>query len=384
MQTLGDLFTVSAGGDWDPKNCVKIRDSAHPYAVVANARTPGATHGYCKYYTVPGDTLSITGRGDVGHAVYRAKPFVPIVRVLALVPKRDLSSRFYAEYINARVNFSLESTGVPQLTAPQVRPYPLAFPPPGEQRAIARVLEAADEMIGALDRIIAKKQAIKQGMMQQLLTGKTRLPGYAEPWSAVTLGDVGTFKGGSGFPVRYQGSRSGDHPFYKVSDMNRAGNGLVMRTANNYVSEAQRKQMGAVLSPADAIVFAKVGAAIFQERKRILSRPSCVDNNMAALVLEPSKADVGFTHYVLSNLAMGSLVATTAMPSLNGGQLRSIRIGLPTMLEEQRAIAAALRDSDHEIDALGERLRKAHAIKEGMTQELLTSPTRLPVAEATS
>lgn len=172
---IGDLFSVAAGGDWDPENCVKVRDARHSYPVLANALTPGAIQGYCTYYTVPGETLTITGRGDVGHAVYRAEPFVPIVRLLALVPKCEVSSRFFAEYINGRVQFSLESTGVPQLTAPQVRPYLLAVPPIDEQRAIAKLLSDADDEVTVLQRRLDKARAVKTGMMQQLLTGRTRL-----------------------------------------------------------------------------------------------------------------------------------------------------------------------------------------------------------------
>jgi restriction endonuclease S subunit len=197
----------------------------------------------------------------------------------------------------------------------------------------------------------------------------------------VFAGDVGSFRGGSGFPVKHQGTKGGTYPFFKVSDMNNGGNELFMRTARHYIAESQRKQMGAVVMPKDAIVFAKVGAAIFLERKRILSQPSCIDNNMAAFVLDPAKADVRFVHYLLTNFAMASLAATTALPSLNGGQLRSIPLSLPTELDEQRGIAHVLGDADSELDALEVRLTKAKAIKQGMMQELLTGRTRLPVLE---
>ena len=89
-------------------------------------------------------------------------------------------------------------------------------------------------------------------------------------------------------------------------------------------------------------MFAKVGAAIFLERKRFLTQTSCIDNNMAAMTIDPAKGDVRFIHYSLTNFPMSSLVATTALPSVNGGQLRSIPLSLPTNLEEQRAIATLL------------------------------------------
>jgi restriction endonuclease S subunit len=195
---------------------------------------------------------------------------------------------------------------------------------------------------------------------------------------ATTAGAVGTFKGGSGFPLRFQGRKSGAYPFFKVSDMNRRGNEVFMTRARNYVSEEERKKMGAVRVPTGAIVFAKVGAAIFVERKRILAQDSCIDNNMAALEVNPSVADVRYVHYLLSNFKMSSLVATTALPSLNGGQLRSIPLLLPKSLTEQRAVVAALAEADDLITVLERLIAKKQAIKKGIMQQVLTGKIRLP------
>ncbi|MBN8868268.1 MAG: restriction endonuclease subunit S [Solirubrobacterales bacterium] len=251
-----------------------------------------------------------------------------------------------------------------------------------QQREIGSVSQNTDDLIATLDRLIAKKQAIKQGMMQQLLTGRTRLPGFSRDWVELRAGDLGTFKGGSGFAPRYQGAASGPIPFFKVSDMNNEGNELFMRRANNYITESQRKSMAAALMPAEAIVFAKVGAAVFLERKRILTIPSCIDNNMAAYVVDKERVDVRFMHYLLSDFPMSSLVATGALPSLNGGQLRSIPISLPFELDEQRAIAVVLADCDAEIRVHQARLAKARDTKTGMMQQLLTGRIRLPVEAA--
>lgn len=194
----------------------------------------------------------------------------------------------------------------------------------------------------------------------------------------LTAGELGTFRGGSGFPVRYQGKKSGDLPFFKVSDMNSDGNELFMTRANNYISEARRKALGAVRMPKRAIVFAKVGAAVFQERKRILAQDSCIDNNMAAFIVDEDKLDVRFAHYLLTAFKMSELVAVGALPSLNGGQLRSIPLLVPNDLAEQRRIAAALADADDLIAVLERLIAKKQAIKQGMMQQLLTGFTRLP------
>ncbi|WP_137809114.1 MULTISPECIES: restriction endonuclease subunit S [unclassified Gordonia (in: high G+C Gram-positive bacteria)] len=270
-------------------------------------------------------------------------------------------------------------TTMPSLNQEILRRVPIRLPALVEQRQIAETLQDADNLISSIERLIAKKQAIKQGMMQQLLTGRTRLSTYCRQWEDRAAGDIGEFKGGSGFPIRFQGETSGEYPFYKVSDMNSAHNGLFMTVASNYISEHQRKQISAVVMPANAIIFAKVGAAVFLERKRILTRPSCVDNNMAAFTVDETRADVRFIYYLLELFPMSSLVATGALPSLNGRQLRSIPLSLPSDLAEQRAISSVLTDVDAELEVLRARAAKARDIKTGMMQQLLTGRTRLPV-----
>lgn len=194
----------------------------------------------------------------------------------------------------------------------------------------------------------------------------------------LSAGDLGTFRGGNGFPVKYQGKKSGDLPFFKVSDMNSAGNELFMSRANNYISESRRKSLGAVRLPSGAIVFAKVGAAVFQERKRILAQDSCIDNNMSAFIVDENLIDVRFAHYLLTAFKMSDLVSVGALPSLNGGQLRSIPLLVPVELSEQRRIVEALKSADDLIGTLERLIAKKQAIKQGMMQQLLTGRTRLP------
>jgi type I restriction enzyme S subunit len=158
--------------------------------------------------------------------------------------------------------------------------------------------------------------------------------------------------------------------------MNNEGNENFMTTANHYVSEHTRKRLGATAFPADSIVFAKVGAAVFLERKKILGQASCIDNNMAAFVVDKSRSDVGFVHYLLLSKKLGDLVATTALPALNAKQLGEMPLAVPP-LAEQAAIAAVLSDMDAELSSLEARRNKTHGLKQAMMQELLTGKTRL-------
>lgn len=198
-----------------------------------------------------------------------------------------------------------------------------------------------------------------------------------EDWDCLRACEFGFFKGGSGFPLWAQGQRTGEYPFFKVSDMNNEGNETFMTAANHYVSEQTRKHLGAQVFPADSIVFAKVGAAVFLERKKILGQPSCIDNNMAAYVLDASRADVRFVHSMLLMKKLGALVATTALPALNGKQLGEMVLALPP-LPEQRAIAQALSDVDALLAALDKIIAKKRDLKQATMQQLLTGETRLP------
>ena len=158
--------------------------------------------------------------------------------------------------------------------------------------------------------------------------------------------------------------------------MNNPGNETFMVTANNYIDEEVRKQVGATVFPPGSIVFAKVGAAVFLERKRLLVKASCLDNNMAALILDGNQAGSRFILYLLLSTKLSDLVSTTALPSLSGSVLASIRLLLPPV-DEQVAIAALLIDMDVELTALEAKLTKARQIKQGMMQELLTGRIRL-------
>ena len=208
------------------------------------------------------------------------------------------------------------------------------------------------------------------------MTSEELTPEAAAEWRTVPAGDVGRFRGGSGFPLRFQGQASGEVPFFKVSDMNLPGNGKYMTRANHYISEAVRKQLGATLFPAGSIVFAKVGAAVFLERKRILAQPSCIDNNMAAFVLDPARADIEFIHQLLLTMRLGDLVSATALPALNGADLASMQVSLPP-IACQREIANVLEHADALLVKLDHLIAKKRDIKQSAMQKLLTGRLRL-------
>jgi len=120
-------------------------------------------------------SITVTARGTLGVANLRNRKFVAIGRVLVLQPEYPVDCFFISEFINNQIDFVVESTGVPQLTAPQISLYEISLPSHDEQQAIAQILSDMDTEIESLEQKRDKYKAIKQGMMQELLTGKRRL-----------------------------------------------------------------------------------------------------------------------------------------------------------------------------------------------------------------
>ncbi|QJD18054.1 restriction endonuclease subunit S [Paracoccus sanguinis] len=198
----------------------------------------------------------------------------------------------------------------------------------------------------------------------------------ATDWPETTLGDVCTFRGGSGFRESHQGQSSGDHPFIKVSDLTIDGNEKYITTAQNWVSAAALRELRATLQPAGAVVFAKVGAALKLNRRRILGLPTAIDNNMMAAIPDKQQLDGEFLYYFLLMQDLGRFSQESAVPSVNQGHLSSIEISLPP-LPEQRKIAEILRTWDEALEKLN-ALRAAKARRHrGLTMALAFGANQL-------
>ena len=263
----------------------------------------------------------------------------------------------------------------------------MAIPPKSEQRRIAGALSDVDELITALGKLIEKKRNIKTGAMQELLgmrneecgmrnVPRRRLAGFSGEWIEKRLGEIGDFIAGNGFPLSKQGDKSGDYPFFKVSDFNNIGNEDVLCVANNYISESTFNELHCSLIPSGSIVFAKIGAAIALERKRRVCYDSCIDNNMMAFCVNRQN-DERFITECLRRVVFADLAESTALPALNVSKLREYKIAIPKSITEQKAIAAVLSDIDAEFAALEADRAKYERIKSGMMQELLTGKTRI-------
>ena len=165
--SLADIFTISDGGDIDRQNSSPTHSPSYPYPVYANALTNKGLYGYANYFKVKGDSITVSGRGEVGHAIARHCKYVPIVRLLSLVPKYGDDVDFFAYMINATSIF-IESTGVPQLTSPQLGAIKVLRPPISEQKRLSSLLLKIDAKIENAERLTLYLDKIRASMLQQL------------------------------------------------------------------------------------------------------------------------------------------------------------------------------------------------------------------------
>ncbi len=255
------------------------------------------------------------------------------------------------------------------------------FPPTiDEQKRIAEALQNIDSLIEALDEQIAKKQAIKTGAMQQLLTAKTRLQGFTQPWVEVTFEDVVSrfatglnprqnFVLNSGGTLNYitiKDFKDGVLSFDSCDKIDQAAFDLIQRRADIRKGDLLFSSIGRV---GDAYV--------------ISEDPKNWNINESVFALRPNKARMTseFLYYIIK----GNEVYNKLQDAITGSTLRSIKMNhlkkiaftIPSDIAEQRAIAEVLYNMDAEIQTLQDERNKYALIKQGMMQELLTGKIRI-------
>ncbi|MBZ1523599.1 restriction endonuclease subunit S [Leuconostoc mesenteroides] len=187
-----------------------------------------------------------------------------------------------------------------------------------------------------------------------------RFRGYTDDWEERKLGEVGKTKSGIGFSDAQQGGKQGT-PFYKVSDMNNPGNEVVMMNANNYASDSQLKEnkWNPINPQNSGVVFAKVGAAIFLDRKRIVDTSFLIDNNMMSYLFD-SSWNRYFGKTLFEKLRLSRFAQVGALPSFNGSDVEDIKVMIPEE-SEQKMIGDMFEKLD---DIIALHQRKLDLLKE--------------------
>lgn len=163
-KSLGEVGKFYAGGDLSKLNFKKEKDDEFKYPIYANGAGEGL-YGYANTFQYPPNCVTVSGRGNLGYANVRKENFNAIVRLIVINPINDVNSKFLEESIN-NLNFAIESTGVPQLTVPQISTYNILLPSLQEQTAIANFLTSIDDKINHCGEQIAKMKVWKKGLLQ--------------------------------------------------------------------------------------------------------------------------------------------------------------------------------------------------------------------------
>ena len=229
----------------------------------------------------------------------------------------------------------------------------IELPPITEQRAIAEVLSDVDGLLNALEALIAKKRAIKQATMQQLLTGKTRLPEFNGAWETKRLGEIAKIHKGSLIteknvvPGTIPVIAGGQKPAYFHNVANRTGKTITVSASGAYA-----------------------GFVAFYNQPIFASDCSTISEN--------SSFSIDFIYYflVFNQSVIYNAQTGGAQPHIHPIDLMPLQVNLPP-LPEQHAVASVISDIDAEITALEQRRDKTRAIKQGMMQQLLTGRVRL-------
>ncbi len=345
----------------------------------------------------PGD-LIFSRNATVGEIAQVAEWHPPFAMGQDVCLLRKKHSGFSSEYLQAvirspmvlkqLVNFMVGST-FKRVNVEQIRNLIVPMPFPEEQTAVATVLSDIDSLIVSLDRLIAKKRDIKQATMQQLLTGKTRLPGFRnelkpiykqtevgmipEDWEVKKLGDVAKiYRGASPRPIEDPKwfNEYSNVGWVRISDVTKSVK-FLFNTSQNLSEQGVKqshfvKQENLIMS-----ICATVGKPI------ITKIDVCIHDGF--VIFTNPKVNIEYLYYYLVSIEnnWSKNGQTGSQMNLNTTIIGNENISCPTNLEEQRAIAAVLSDMDAEIAALEQKRDKTRVLKQGMMQELLTGKTRL-------
>ena len=280
-------------------------------------------------------------------------------------------------YAHGKVE-SLRTVGAqPAISMASLKIFRIPLPPLPEQRAIAGVLSDADALIESLEQLLAKKRHLKQGTMQELLTGKKRLPGFRGEWEVKQLDALGPWTGGMTPSMRNPDYWQPETvPWISSGDVK-----SVRLTSTAFaVSDYAVKQRATTLIPAKSIIVVTRSGILRKYLPVAMNiTPMAINQDIKALLPNDHVLPEYILHSLICNgdrILARCLKSGTTVESIEFPWLKAFHIPIPP-LPEQEAIATILSDMDGEIAALEGKLVKARQIKQGMMHDLLTGRIRL-------
>ena len=321
-----------------------------------------SSYRFLKKSSLYGGEVLLAKRGEIGKVyLFEAKTvyatLAPNLYLLKL--NQEIDSNYLYYYLKSTNGQKAlkdinASTSLGALYKEDVKNLHILYPSPVEQRAIAEALSDMDGLIAALDKKIAKKRLIKQGTMQQLLTGKKRLPGYTDPWAEKKLGEI----------LDYEQPQP-----YLVVSTDYVDSGIPVLTAGKSLILGYTTEQFGIYNKLPVIIFDD-----FTTDSKYISYPFKVKSSaMKVLSLKNNDYDLRLVYELMQQIDFPLKDHQRYWIS----EYSQLTISIPKDREEQIAIATILSDMDKEIAALEARRDKYQLLKSGMMQKLLTGQIRL-------
>ena len=292
------------------------------------------------------------------------------------------SNLVYQQYISMAAGSSVKNLNKDKVSALNV-----IYPTLLEQERIAKALSEVDSMVSSLEKLIAKKKAVKQGAMQELLTGKKRLPGFSGEWNKINLAKKSKIKARIGWQGLTTNEYLDSGYSYLVTGTDFV-NGKIDWDNCHYVAKDRFDQDKNIQIQNDDILITKDGSLGKTALVKGLDKPATLNSGVFVIRPIQESYDPAFVYYILSSFVfkdfLDHLSAGSTIIHLYQKDISKFEFLIPPTIEEQTAIASILSDIDNEIEALDQKLQKARCIKQGMMQQLLTGKIRLASALAES
>ncbi|MFB9902857.1 restriction endonuclease subunit S [Allokutzneria oryzae] len=290
----------------------------------------------------------------------------------------NLVEWFQAYFENRDITTHLTRQGVSRykLTKAALLDLPMALPSKAEQQAIANVISDLSDFLRSLDKVLAKKRAIRLSVMQQLLTGTTRLPGFTTTWTRCSISELLRPRAERNTSAENMTVLTCTKHMGFVRSMDYFKNQVFSRDLRGY----RVIYRGDIGYPANHVEEGSIGVQEVEDRALV---------SPIYVVMEPkSGVDSYFLQRMLKldayrqKFSQATNASVDRRGSLRWPEFSRIEVSVPN-IEEQQRISHVLRDSELEIAKLEQRLRVARDLRRGITQRLLAGRVRLPVAEAT-
>ena len=359
---IADIVKISAGGDVDK---LKLKESGK-YPVIANALTNKGIVGFYDDYKVKAPAVTVTGRGDVGYAVARHENFTPVVRLLTLQ-----SENIDVDYLENQINSMRilnESTGVPQLTAPQLGNYKVYHPEIEEQSAIGSLFRTLDNLIASNKDNLTNYQSLRATMLSKMFpkAGQTvpeiRLDGFERKWEKEKLIDLVS-------PVSRKVKKPSD-PYYRLSIRSHAKG-----TFKQFVDDPKKIAMDNLFEVKENDLVVNITFA-WEHAIAVASKEDdglLVSHRFPTFVID--KSDKSFINIYIKReefrqkLDLLSPGGAGRNRVLNVKDFIKIQMIVPE-LEEQQAIGSYFSNLDNLINSHQEKITQLEALKKKLLQDM--------------